>query len=352
MEPFTPFNSNRAAAFAWTASSTASYVNGGSFAGTPQPTFHYGQQQFVHHQGNGNHLANHQFQHPLSQQAIQPPCHYQSDAERQQRIKKLKEIVTNPKTIITKLVALNGTDRAYQIQSRLTELIPAAASQIQKNELNIRNAERALRILKEQNRSLKKQVSTFKSSLLPFLPSLNGQDSNVIVSFPFMQSTENVGCWIRARIKTVTPGNNFNKCPPAILQKVFGLTTYSALNDLTQGQLHLILVTLHHQEYFEQQCFKDHIEALKTAKVIKSNFFTRIYHSSEKNLSENTHRALVAIYLDLLGQGMNGFNLKKQNEPTVCPWDTRGDDYQSSQEIKLERERERKRTRKRILSTR
>ena len=27
------------------------------------------------------------------------------------------------------------------------------------------------------------------------------------------------------------------------------------------------------------------------------------------------HRALVAIYLDLLGQDMKGFDLKKQNEP-------------------------------------
>ena len=100
----------------------------------------------------------------------------------------------------------------------------------------------------------------------------------------------------------------------------------------------MILVALHDQDYSDQQCFKDHIEDLKTAKVIKSSVFTKIYHSCKKHVSENSHRALVAIYLDLLGQGMYDFDLKKQNEPTVCSWDTPGDDYKSSQELNLERE--------------
>jgi hypothetical protein len=240
--------------------------------------------------------------------------------------------------MINELVLHNGAEKAYKIQAHLTELIPAGANQIQKNKLSIKHAKRELRTLEEQTSLLEKQVSIFRSSLLPFLQSLNGQDSNVIVSFPFEQVPHLIGFWIKARINTVTAGKNLNKCPPAILQKVFGLTTYSALNDLTQDQLILILVALHDQDYSDQQCFKDHIEALKTAKVIKLNFFTRIYHGSKKNLSENTHRALVAIYLDLLGQGMNGFDLKRQNEPSVCPWDTPGDDYKSSQELKLERE--------------
>ena len=63
------------------------------------------QQQFVNQQGNGNHLAYPHFQHSLNHhQTIQPPCHNQSDAERQQRIKELKDIVTNPKETITELV--------------------------------------------------------------------------------------------------------------------------------------------------------------------------------------------------------------------------------------------------------
>eukprot|EP00979_Chaetoceros_neogracilis_P003986 scaffold695_cov279-Chaetoceros_neogracile.AAC.12 len=53
---------------------------------------------------------------------------------------------------------------------------------------------------------------------------------------------------IKARVKTVTASKNLDKCPPAILQKMFGLTIYSALDNLTQDQSLLILVALHHQD--------------------------------------------------------------------------------------------------------
>jgi hypothetical protein len=75
-----------------------------------------------------------------------------------------------------------------------------------------------------------------------------GQDSNVIVSFPFAQVPRHLGFRIKARVKTVTASKNLDKCPPAILQKMFGLTIYSALDNLTQDQSLLILVALHHQD--------------------------------------------------------------------------------------------------------
>ena len=298
MEPHTPVHSNPATAFAWATSSPVSSVNG-SFAGTPRPTFHYGhqqsqgfvqqpqssfvtsasppmfatqqigQQQFGDQQGIKNQLANHQLR-SLNQQTLQLSYHNQNrisqddDAERQQRLRELYEMVNNPESIINELVLHNGDEKAYKIQARLTELLPAADNQIQKNELSIKHAERALTTLKERNSLLKKQASNFRSSSgLPFLQSLNGQDSNVIVSFPFVQVPRRLRFWIKARINTVTAGKNLNKCPPAILQKVFGLTTYSALDNLTRDQLVLILVALHDQDYSDQQCFKDLAPSIK-----------------------------------------------------------------------------------------
>ena len=59
----------------------------------------------------------------------------------------------------------------------------------------------------------------------------------------------------------------------------------------------MILVALHDQDYSDQQCFENHIEDLKKAKVMKANVFTKVYHASK---SINTNSALVAMYLNFL----------------------------------------------------
>ena len=73
---------------------------------------------------------------------------------------------------------------------------------------------------------------------------------------------------------------------------------------------------------------------MKTAKVMKANDFTEVYHASK---IINTNSALVAMYLNLLLQGMNDFDMKKWNDPTACPYNTPEYGYTYSQDLKLEK---------------
>jgi len=58
---------------------------------------------------------------------------------------------------------------------------------------------------------------------------------------------------------------------------------------------------------------------LKADGEIPKDFKTKsIYISGKKNYRENTHRALCAIYLDILGDGMNGFRTVSANSLTFA----------------------------------
>ena len=57
-----------------------------------------------------------------------------------------------------------------------------------------------------------------------------------------------------------------------ILRKIFGIRTYSDLNDLTQDQLLLILLTLESEFYHREEAFCTQMDELKPDGAIPKDF--------------------------------------------------------------------------------
>jgi len=75
--------------------------------------------------------------------------------------------------------------------------------------------------------------------------------------------------------------------------------------------------------------------------IPSSGFNTNIiYHAGKRHYSENYYRALCAIYLGLLGDGMSQFTFAIDGGPKTCPWEIPGREYISSCQLREERERD------------
>ena len=100
----------------------------------------------------------------------------------------------------------------------------------------------------------------------------------------------------------------------------------------------MILFTLEREFYNKEEAFcTPQMDESKADGVIPKDFNTKsIYISGKNYYRENTHRALCAIYLGILGDGMKGFHIVKWcDQPDICPWENpAGSDYKSSDEIK------------------
>ena len=124
---------------------------------------------------------------------------------------------------------------------------------------------------------------------------------------------------------------------PRDLQEIFGIHEYSCLNGLRQDQMVMILPYLSLKVFHEGYQFQEHMIKCQEQSIIPPppRFKTTIvYHSGRTNMSENRHRALCAIYFDLLGEGMSGFSLQGPNNPNHCPWDSAGTEYISSNQLR------------------
>ena len=186
---------------------------------------------------------------------------------------------------------------SVDIQKALQDFVPLVHEEIQKQELDINARREELKEDAASLRELKHQFNTYKSSGLPFYGAFSGVNGDTEVIFPHHQPLHLLKSWIKARImNTSVPQNCLKHCNHVIIQKIFGLCSYSDLELLNQA--HLVLQTLHEQYYHEERSFHKIMTICKRDGVISVNFKTTlIYRGDHTNYSKNTHRALCAIYL-------------------------------------------------------
>ena len=184
---------------------------------------------------------------------------------------------------------------------------------------------------------------TLKEDTQPFVEQVAGYSKPGLDSFPTKQKPSLVASWMEARIKNSKVKNGtLNHCTVPQLQGIFALTDYSSLNTLNQDQLVMILQYLHQKEFHVGRFFEELMAKCTEDKIIPSLGFNArlIYHAGKTHYSENCHRALCAIYLGLIGDGMSQFTFvsARSNEANKCPWQIPGRDYISSCQLKNERD--------------
>ena len=226
---------------------------------------------------------------------------------------------------------------SVDVQKALQDFIPLVHEEIHKQELDINARCEEFKKDVASLRDLKHQFHMYKSSGLPFYQAFSGVNGDTEVIFPHHQHLHLLKSWIKARIMNMTVSKCLTHCNHhVIIQRIFGLCSYSDLELLNQAQLHLVLQTLHEQYYHEKRSI---MTICKKDGVISANFKTTlIYHSDHSHYSENTHRAVCAIYLYILGDNMKQFEIASRSEPDKCPWKQSGPEYKSSHELKMLRE--------------
>ena len=302
-------------------SSTPSYISsqGGFYNATPapgdsmhmqalMPSYQYGNQglSFGHHQ---------QYEHQLGQ----------SEETSKNIIKDFQDMMKNPNKLINELSEKAGNPSMATLQAKLLCYGPAISNAIEEKEKKIEQETAALQTFKAQ------QAHWNSESGLIFFQQFGFSGE---VSFPrAVHDKEVLAKWIDARITNST-FKSLRNSNANIIQKIFGVHTYSDLNHLSQDQLFLILLTLDREYYHKEEAFRAQMNALKADGVIAQDFKTKsIYISGKNNYRENTHRALCAIYLDIVGDEMKGFRNVKCDQPDDCPWENPGSDYKSSDTI-------------------
>ena len=302
-------------------SSTPSYISsqGGFYNATPapgdsmhmqalMPSYQYGNQglSFGHHQ---------QYEHQLGQ----------SEETSKNIIKDFQDMMKNPNKLINELSEKAGNPSMATLQAKLLCYGPAISNAIEEKEKKIEQETAALQTFKAQ------QAHWNSESGLMFFQQFGFSGE---VSFPrAVHDKEALAKWIDARITNST-FKSLRNSNADIIRKIFGVHTYSDLNHLSQDQLFLILLTLDREYYHKEEAFRAQMNALKADGVIAQDFKTKsIYISGKNNYRENTHRALCAIYLDIVGDEMKGFRNVKCDQPDDCPWENPGSDYKSSDKI-------------------
>jgi len=130
-------------------------------------------------------------------------------------------------------------------------------------------------------------------------------------------------------------------CVPVIFRAFSVFITYCNLNNLSQEQLKMIMLLsyLFKLAFYKGDKFQEYISQCQVQWIICSTFIqTTIYHGGRTNYSENCHRALCAIYFDLLGEGTTGFSFDECLDPARCPLDSAREDYVPSTELRLRRD--------------
>jgi len=185
-----------------------------------------------------------------------------------------------------------------------------------------------------------KPQKILKTDTQPFVEQVAGYSSSDLVLFPSKQTLTLVAIWIETRIKNGDKNGTLYQCTIPQLQAIFGLTDDSSLNNLSHDQLVMVLSYLHQKDFSRGRFFEEQMAKRTEESIIPSSGFNTTiiytYHAGKNNYSENYHRALCAIYLGLLGDGMSRFTF---GGPKTCPWEIPGREYVSSCQLREERER-------------
>ena len=185
---------------------------------------------------------------------------------------------------------------------------------------------------------LLKVSQTYQNETLPFVGEVAGYSISRLVRCPFKRSIKTFEPWLKSRIKKCCEHGSLR---PRDLQSIFGLHHYCNLNNLSQEQLKMIMLLsyLFKLAFYKGDKFQEYISQCQVQWIICSTFIqTTIYHGGRTNYSENCHRALCAIYFDLLGEGTTGFSFDECLDPARCPLDSAREDYVPSTELRLRRD--------------
>lgn len=250
----------------------------------------------------------------------------QSEETSKNIIKDFQDIMKDPNKLINELSEKAGNPSMLAtLQAKLLCYGPAVSNVIEEKKKMIEQETAALQRFEAQ------QAHWNSESGLMFFQQFGFTGE---VAFPSdVHDKKVLAKWIDARITNST-FKSLRNSNADIIRKIFGVHTYSDLNHLSQDQLYLILLTLHREYYHKEEAFQAQMDALKANGVIAQDFKTKsIYISGKNNYRENTHRALCAIYLDIVGDEMKGFRNVKCDQPDDCPWENPGSDYKSSDKI-------------------
>jgi len=280
------------------------------------------------------------------------------DAERDQtHVKKIMEFVDDPTGVCNELAAHSGKPRAAAIvqeiaayrpfldrfvQQKRDEMVRWKA-EIKRQESEMKRQESEMKRQERELKQIVKAAKTLKTDTQPFVEQVAGYSSSDLVLFPSKQILPLVSTWIETRIKNGAKNGTLYQCTIPQLQAIFGLTDYSSLNNLSHDQLVMVLSYLHQKDFSRGRFFEEQMAKCTEESIIPSSGFNTniIYHAGKNHYTENYHRALCAIYLGLLGDGMSQFTFAIGGGPKPCPWEIPGREYVSSCQLREERERER-----------
>ena len=216
---------------------------------------------------------------------------------------------------------------------KIISLIQKGFQAIEQKKNELKERKRVFLFDEYKNRTRQALKGKVKETLMPYFFSLSDENA----TFPYNVNNELVQTWLDYRIP------NESKLRGASMegiQKLFGLTDYIDLSNLSQQHLIMVLKMLKKYHFNEKETYQRHMEEMVRSGIVSVETFNGrlIYNSDRCAYSEDTHRALCSIYLGILPINASGFRLERRMPEDKAPWKEPGPQYESSKCIRLRKE--------------